>query len=69
VNAAICDYGAGNVRSVQVALERLDTYAVVTHDPAEVLRADGSLDRPKLGSIVSNDRRMAFCVDTCTISC
>jgi imidazole glycerol-phosphate synthase subunit HisH len=40
VNVAICDYGAGNVRSVQVALERLGVRAHATSDPDAVLAAD-----------------------------
>jgi glutamine amidotransferase len=52
VNVAICDYGAGNVRSVQVALERLGARAEVTHDPAEVLRADLAV-LPGVGSAAS----------------
>lgn len=34
------DYGAGNVQSVQYALERLGHRAEVTHDPERVARAD-----------------------------
>ena len=34
------DYGAGNVQSVQYALERLGHRAEVSHDPARVARAD-----------------------------
>ena len=34
MKVAICDYGAGNVRSVQVALERLGADATPTDDPA-----------------------------------
>jgi glutamine amidotransferase len=40
VNVAICAYGAGNVRSVQLAFERLGAHARVMADPEEVLRAD-----------------------------
>jgi glutamine amidotransferase len=40
VNVAVCDYGAGNVRSVAIALARLGVLAGVTNDPAEVLAAD-----------------------------
>jgi glutamine amidotransferase len=40
VNVAICDYGAGNVRSVVNAFERLGERASVTSDPDEVLAAD-----------------------------
>jgi imidazole glycerol-phosphate synthase subunit HisH len=40
VNVAICAYGAGNVRSVQLAFERLGADVRVADDPDEVLRAD-----------------------------
>ncbi|HZR94990.1 MAG TPA: imidazole glycerol phosphate synthase subunit HisH [Gaiellaceae bacterium] len=40
MNVAICAYGAGNVRSVQLAFERLAARAFVTNDPREVLAAD-----------------------------
>jgi glutamine amidotransferase len=40
VNAAVCEYGAGNVRSVVVALERLGVAAEKTSDPARVAEAD-----------------------------
>jgi imidazole glycerol phosphate synthase glutamine amidotransferase subunit len=40
VSIAICDYGAGNVRSVQVALGRLGAQASATSDPDAVLTAD-----------------------------
>jgi glutamine amidotransferase len=40
VKVAVCDYGAGNVRSVQVALERLGAEAQATSDPADVWAAD-----------------------------
>ena len=40
MNVAICDYGAGNVRSVQIALGRLGAEASVTRDRAVVLTAD-----------------------------
>jgi glutamine amidotransferase len=40
VNVAVCDYGAGNVRSVLLAFERLGANASATTDPAEVLAAD-----------------------------
>ena len=38
---AIIDYGAGNLRSVKMALDRLDASSVVTADPAVLLQADG----------------------------
>ncbi|MEZ5102773.1 MAG: imidazole glycerol phosphate synthase subunit HisH [Thermoleophilia bacterium] len=37
---AVCEYGAGNVRSVVVAFRRLGADVVVTEDPAEVAAAD-----------------------------
>ena len=40
MKVAICDYGAGNVRSVQVALARLGATAEPTTDPGEVSSAD-----------------------------
>ena len=45
----IVDYGAGNLRSVAKALERLGFPAVVTQDPGEVLRARGVI-LPGVGS-------------------
>ncbi|HZS23649.1 MAG TPA: imidazole glycerol phosphate synthase subunit HisH [Gaiellaceae bacterium] len=40
MNVAICAYGAGNTRSVQLALERLGATARVVDDPQEVRTAD-----------------------------
>ena len=40
MNAAVCEYGAGNVRSVVVALERLGVDAETTSDPERVAGAD-----------------------------
>jgi glutamine amidotransferase len=40
VNVAICSYGAGNTRSVQLAFERLGARARVVDDAEAVLRAD-----------------------------
>jgi glutamine amidotransferase len=40
VRVAVCEYGAGNVRSVLVACGRLGADARVTGDPDEVARAD-----------------------------
>ena len=37
---AITDYGMGNLRSVQKALERLGAEALVTSDPNDLARAD-----------------------------
>jgi imidazole glycerol-phosphate synthase subunit HisH len=52
VKVAICDYGAGNVRSVQVALERLRADATPTHDPAAVREAELAV-LPGVGSAAS----------------
>lgn len=38
---AILDYGMGNLRSVEKALEHVGAIATITHDPAEVRAADG----------------------------
>ncbi len=40
MNIAIIDYGAGNVRSVQFALERLGYEAICTNDAQEIRDAD-----------------------------
>jgi imidazole glycerol phosphate synthase glutamine amidotransferase subunit len=40
VRVAVCEYGAGNVRSVLLALERLGADARATGDPDDVARAD-----------------------------
>jgi imidazole glycerol phosphate synthase glutamine amidotransferase subunit len=40
VRVVVCEYGAGNVRSVIVACERLGVDARATDDPDEVARAD-----------------------------
>jgi imidazole glycerol-phosphate synthase subunit HisH len=40
VKVVVCDYGAGNVRSVQVALHRLGARVERTTDPAAVRSAD-----------------------------
>jgi glutamine amidotransferase len=40
VKIAICSYGGGNTRSVQLAFARLGVSAEVVDDPAEVLGAD-----------------------------
>jgi glutamine amidotransferase len=46
---AIVDYGMGNLRSVQKALEKLGHSARVTSDPAEILRA-GRVILPGVGA-------------------
>ncbi|MDX6623493.1 MAG: imidazole glycerol-phosphate synthase subunit HisH [Solirubrobacterales bacterium] len=38
---AILDYGMGNLRSVEKALEHVGATAKITHDPVEVRAADG----------------------------
>jgi imidazole glycerol phosphate synthase glutamine amidotransferase subunit len=40
LNIVICDYGAGNVRSVVNGFARLGENPVVTRDPSEVTQAD-----------------------------
>lgn len=52
MKVAICDYGAGNVRSVQVALERLGADATPTDDPAAVRDAE-LVVLPGVGSAAS----------------
>ncbi|HLF68866.1 MAG TPA: imidazole glycerol phosphate synthase subunit HisH [Gaiellaceae bacterium] len=52
MNVAVCDYGAGNVRSVLAAFRRLGTDARSTRDPAEVLGADLAV-LPGVGSAAS----------------
>jgi imidazole glycerol-phosphate synthase subunit HisH len=52
VKVAICDYGAGNIRSVQVALDRLGAQAVATDDPALVRESDLAV-LPGVGSAAS----------------
>ena len=49
MNVAICAYGAGNTRSVQLAFERLGASACVVDDPADVLGA-GLAVLPGVGS-------------------
>jgi imidazole glycerol-phosphate synthase subunit HisH len=57
VNVAVCEYGAGNVRSVLLAFERLGAEARATHDPAEVLSADLAV-LPGVGSARSAMARL-----------
>lgn len=40
MDLVIIDYGAGNVRSVQFALERLGYQAICSNDPDRIVRAD-----------------------------
>ena len=52
MNVAVCDYGAGNVRSVLAALRRLGGDARLTRDPEDVLAADLAV-LPGVGSAAS----------------
>ena len=52
MNVAVCAYGAGNVRSVVVAFERLGASARVTEDPIAVTTADLAV-LPGVGSAAS----------------
>jgi len=52
VNVAVCEYGAGNVRSVAVAFERLGAQARITSSPADVAAADLAV-LPGVGSAAS----------------
>jgi imidazole glycerol phosphate synthase glutamine amidotransferase subunit len=52
VNVAVCDYGAGNVRSVLAAFERLDASACIAETPGEVAAADLAV-LPGVGSAAS----------------
>src|SRR5262245_2010641 len=38
---AILDYGMGNLRSVEKALEHVGATATISHDPTEIRTADG----------------------------
>jgi glutamine amidotransferase len=49
---AVCDYGAGNVRSVALAFARIGAEAVVTTDPEAVASADLAV-LPGVGSAAS----------------
>ena len=40
-NIAIIDYQAGNLRSVQKALEKFGATSIISSDPEEIYRADG----------------------------
>jgi imidazole glycerol-phosphate synthase subunit HisH len=57
VNVAVCRYGAGNVRSVLLAFERLGVAARPTTDPADVLSADLAV-LPGVGSARSAMRQL-----------
>ena len=41
INIAIIDYQAGNIRSVQKALETFDCTAIVSNDPEVIFNCDG----------------------------
>ena len=42
-NVALLDYGSGNLRSAQRAVERVGAQVTVTNDPSTILAADGLL--------------------------
>ncbi|MEP6813838.1 MAG: imidazole glycerol phosphate synthase subunit HisH, partial [Actinomycetota bacterium] len=52
MNVAICAYGAGNVRSVQLAFERLGATATIADEASAVLDADLAV-LPGVGSAAS----------------
>ena len=54
---AVLDYGMGNLRSVEKALERVGAEAVVTHDPETVRGADG-LILPGVGAFAKAMERI-----------
>ena len=54
---AILDYGMGNLRSVEKALERVGAEAVITHDPERVRGADGVI-LPGVGAFPPAMRRV-----------
>lgn len=54
---AILDYGMGNLRSVEKALEKVGAVAVRTTDPGEAARADG-LILPGVGAFPEAMRRI-----------
>jgi imidazole glycerol-phosphate synthase subunit HisH len=54
---AILDYGMGNLRSVETALERVGCDAAITADPGEARRADG-LVLPGVGAFPAAMRRV-----------
>ena len=57
MRVAVCDYGAGNVRSVLAAFARLGADARSARDPADVLAADLAV-LPGVGSAASAMRRL-----------
>jgi glutamine amidotransferase len=54
---AILDYGMGNLRSVEKALERIGSAATITANPAEVRAADGVI-LPGVGAFPAAMRRV-----------
>jgi len=58
VRVAVCEYGAGNVRSVVLACERLGADAAATSDPESVARADLAV-LPGVGSARSARQGLA----------
>jgi imidazole glycerol-phosphate synthase subunit HisH len=54
---AVIDYGMGNRRSVEKALEHVEADAIVTHDHAELRRADG-LVLPGVGAFPQGMRNL-----------
>ncbi len=58
MRVAVCEYGAGNVRSVVLALERLGADAAATSDPEVVARADFAV-LPGVGSARSAMKGLA----------
>jgi glutamine amidotransferase len=57
VRVAVCDYGAGNVRSVLAAFARLGADARATPDPGDVLASDLAV-LPGVGSAASAMHRL-----------
>ncbi len=57
MKVAVVDYGAGNLRSVLLALARLGADARATHDPDDVARADLTI-LPGVGSARSAMERL-----------
>src|SRR5699024_3932854 len=51
-SVALLDYGSGNIRSAQRAIERAGAEVTVTNDPKTVLNADGLLV-PGVGAFAS----------------
>jgi glutamine amidotransferase len=58
LRVAVCEYGAGNVRSVVLAFERLGADAAATSDPEVVARADLAV-LPGVGSARSAMKGLA----------